>query len=116
MLVIASVIITLLYEGEWAGIDSLFLALSLFLIYYFLPLFILSFLFDQLVIKKIANKTTTYLLSLSIGLFLIGYHIIFILKIKFNFIDNLGIIINAILISPLAAFLCERMFQRTERK
>lgn len=116
MLVVASMLITLAYTREWAGLDSLFLAFSLFFIFYFLPFFILTILFDQLIIAKTTSKIIRYLLGFFIGGFLLLYHFTFILKGNFDFENNYKIIVNAILISPLAVFLCERVFSNKKKQ
>lgn len=114
ILVFVNVLTALVYKREIVGIDSFFLAFSLYFIYYFLPLLILSFLFDQLIIKNVNNKIIRYSLSFVIGGILIAYHYLFILNADFNIKDHFGIILNAILTSPLTVYLCEKIL--TKRK
>lgn len=111
ILIIFSFAFELLLTMEWpGGIDSFFLGIGYYLLFYLVPIFILTLLFETIIMKRFNLKGVRYMFGLLIGCLLIGYHFFFILNGNVEFEKHQYVIYNALLISPLAVFLCEHLF------
>lgn len=110
--VVSAVILDMVFWMEWpGGIDSFFMLLGLYLVFYSIPIFILSLLLEIFVIRISHSWLVRYFFGLLFGGVLIGYHLLVILHGKVFLAKHLFIIFQNISIGLLTVFLIEKLFK-----